>query len=86
MNGYFCHSDKHITIGDRYMFDYLAVGRGFASSVRAGLSASQQDKAISIIDTRSSHTGGNTYDQSVTSSSGSSTRSNAAQTHIQEAS
>jgi UDP-galactopyranose mutase len=43
------------------MFDYLIVGAGFAGSVLAERLASQSDKKILIIDTRS-HIGGNAYD------------------------
>lgn len=43
------------------MFDYLIVGAGFAGSVLAERLASQSDRKILIIDTRS-HIGGNAYD------------------------
>lgn len=43
------------------MFDYLIVGAGFAGSVLAERLATQSDKKILIIDTRS-HIGGNAYD------------------------
>lgn len=43
------------------MFDYLIVGAGFAGSVLAERLASQSDKKILILDTRS-HIGGNAYD------------------------
>lgn len=43
------------------MFDYLIVGAGFAGSVLAERLATQSDRKILIIDTRS-HIGGNAYD------------------------
>lgn len=68
------------------MFNYLAVGRGFASSVRAGLQASQQNENVLIIDQRN-HIGGNAEEQSDRGSSISDTRTNhAADMRVREAS
>ena len=68
------------------MFDYLAVGHGFASSVSAGLPASQQNENALIIDKRN-HVGGNINDQSGRGSSINDIRTNhTAEMRVREAS